>query len=251
MKKVLKVKKVYKVKKVLKTILVCAVLGVAAYFGSKYFNCNFTRNYKVDTDKHIRDIKEKISEIEKDDVKDTKSIMRLGEQYSNLGGIYLQKSLWDQAIESYDKSLHYGRKTHGVLYSLGIAYGNRGRERDSEEDINKAEFYLKKAIELKDNFYEAQNALAILMFYHKDEKDAAISLSEEVVSRNPKYYIGRFTLGRFYYENGAPEKALPVYEDLNSDLEKLPPSAIINEYKKQCRENIQRIMSEMGRKKQG
>jgi len=245
------VKKVFKFKKVLRTILACAVLGVASYFGSQYFNCSLARNFKVDTDKRIREIKEKIEDIEKDDLKDTKSITRLGEQYSNLGGIYLQKSLWDQAIEAYDKSIHYGRKTHGVLYSLGIAYGNRGRERDSGEDINKAEFYLKKAIEMKDNFYEAENALAILMFYHKEEKDAAISLSEEVVSRNPKYYIGRFTLARFYYENGAPEKALPVYEDLDSDLNKLPPSAIINEYKNQCRENIQRIMSELGSKKQG
>lgn len=236
-------------KKVLKTILVSAVFIGAAVIAMKYFDCGFKRDYRVDTDKHIREIREKIDDIEKEDVKDTKNIKRLGEQYSNLGGIYLQKGLWDQAIESYDKSLHYGRNTYGVLYSLGIAYGNRGRERESAEDIDKAVSYFNKAIELKDNFYEAQNALAILLFYHKDEKNEALSLAEEITAHNPKYYIGRFTLGRFYYDMGALEKALPVYEDLNAEFEKLPPSAIINAYKNQCRENIQRIMGEMAGKK--
>jgi tetratricopeptide (TPR) repeat protein len=238
-------------KKVLKTILVSAVFIGAALIAMKYLNCGFKRDYRVDTDKHIREIREKIEDIEKDDVKDTKNLKRLSEQYSNLGGIYLQKGLWDQAIESYDKSIHYGRSTYGVLYSLGIAYGNRGRERDNAEDIDKSESYLRKAIDLKDNFYEAQNALAILMFYHKDERDAALSLAEEITARNPKYYIGRFTLGRFYYEKGALNKALPLYESLNEDLEKLPPSGIISDYKKQCSENIQRIMGEMAGRKKG
>jgi tetratricopeptide (TPR) repeat protein len=238
-------------KTVLKATIIFAVIFVGVFLAAKYLNCGLKRDYRSGTDKHIKEIMERIKDIEGQDVKDTNSLQRLGEQYSNLGGIYLQKSLWDQAIEAYDKSLHYGRNTHGVLYSLGIAYGNRGRERDSADDIGKAELYLKKAIEMKDNFYEAQNALAILLFYHKDEKDKAVSLSEEVVSRNPKFYIGRFTLGRFYYEKGSLDKALQVYEDLNADLEKLPTSSIINSYKSQCRENIQRIMSEMPRKKRG
>ncbi len=238
-------------KKVLITILVFGILIVTAFVGSKYFNCNFVNDYRYDADRRIREIKELIEDIEGEEVRDTKSLKRLGEQYSHLGSIYLQKSLWDQAIEAYDKSLHFGRNTPGVLYSLGLAYGNRGKERDSADDIDKAAFYLKKAIDNKKNFFEAENALAILLFYHKDEKDAALKIIEELAPRNPKFYIGRFTLGRFYYEMGSLEKALVVYEDLNADLDKLPPSGIINGYKNQCRENIQRIMSEMTERKRG
>ena len=102
---------------------------------------------------------------------------------------------------------------------------------------------------MQSNYYDAQNALAILLFYHKNEKEKALSIIEGVVSRNKSSYIARFTLGRFYYEMNNLDKALSVYEDLESDLAKLPPSGIINEFKSQCRENIQRIMSELSMRK--
>lgn len=228
------------------SILVCAVIIAVAAVGTKYFNwsCSPLREYRANTDKDIRDTLDRIAEIEKDGTKDTVTIGRLRDQYSRLGTIYLQKSLWDMAIESFGRSIGYGA-TPGVMYSLGIAHANRGVERDSQEDIDRAESYYRKALDMKDDLNDARNALAILLFYHKDEKERALALAEEAVAREKKFYIARFTLGRFYYEMNRPEKALSVYEDLHAELEKLPPSEIINDYKNQCRDNIQRIMSEI------
>lgn len=237
-------------KKVWISIAVCAlIIGVTAV-GTKYFNwsCSYLRDYRANTDREIRETRDKIAEIEKDTSRDTKSIDRLREQYSRLGTIYLKRSLWDLAIESFGRSIRYGA-TPGVMYSLGIAHANRGVERDSQEDIDRAESYYKKSLEMKDDLNDARNALAILLFYHKDERDRALALVEEAVARDRKFYIARFTLGRFNYEMNRPGKALSVYEDLYADLEKLPPSEIINDYKNQCRDNIQRIMSEVSKSK--
>ncbi|MBN2159400.1 MAG: tetratricopeptide repeat protein [Spirochaetes bacterium] len=237
-------------KKVLISILVCvAIIGVAAV-GTKFFGwkCSPLREYRVNTDRQIRETRDRIAEIEKENSRDMKNIERLRDQYSRLGTIYLQKSLWDMAIESFERSVKYGA-TPGVLYSLGIAHANRGVERDSMDDIDRAESYYKKALAMKDDLNDARNALAILLFYHKDEKDRALAMAEEVVARDKNFYIARFTLGRFYYEMNRPARALSVYEELYADLERLPPSDIINDYKNQCRENIQRIMSEMRRSK--
>jgi tetratricopeptide (TPR) repeat protein len=227
-------------------LVVVIVLAV-----SKYFNCGFVRDYSVNTDSRLKQAQEKIAELEKNKVKDTKTIESMANWYSTLGTIYMEKRLWDLAIENYMKGLQHGKDTPGVYYSIGLAYANRGSERDNSEDIDKAEFYYKKAIEMQDNYYDAQNALAILLFYHKGEKDKAISTIQEVVARNKKNYIARFTLGRFYYETGQLPKSLSVYEDLSSDLDKLPPSEIIEGYKKNCKENIQRIMSEINKQKKG
>ncbi|HPV43847.1 MAG TPA: hypothetical protein PKX40_21920, partial [Spirochaetota bacterium] len=87
----------------------------------------------------------------------------------------------------------------------------------------------------------------ILLFFQKNEKNEALSLIEEVVGRNRKNYMARFTQARFYYEMDQLPRALSIYEDLNADLEKLPPSGVIDEYKKNCRDNIQRIMMEVNR----
>ena len=123
---VLKVKKGPKVKRALKVILMCAILAgvmAAAFIGEDYLNCScisrdFRRGYGIDPDKRINAIKEKINDIEKEDVKDTKNINRLGEQYSNLGGIYLKKSLWDQGL---------GKDMLRTLVGYGFDYLNLHR----------------------------------------------------------------------------------------------------------------------------
>jgi tetratricopeptide (TPR) repeat protein len=234
-----------------KVFLVFLQVVVIVLATAKYFNCGFVRDFSVPADSRLKQAQEKIAELEKNKVKDTKTTESLANWYSTLGTIYLEKRLWDLAIENYTKGLQNGKDTPGVYYSIGLAYANRGSERDNSEDIDKAEFYYKKAIEMQDNYYDAQNALAILLFYHKGEKDKATTIIREVVARNKKNYIARFTLGRFYYERGELPKALTVYEDLSSDLDKLPPSDIIEGYKKNSKENIQRIMSEINKQKKG
>ncbi|OHD67190.1 MAG: hypothetical protein A2W19_11675 [Spirochaetes bacterium RBG_16_49_21] len=233
----------------LKVFFIIATAIATIFVLSKFFNFGFLRNFQENADKRIEGIRDKIEDLEKEKIKDVRTLARLADQYTQLGTIYLEKRLWDSAVQNYDKGIKYGKNTPGVFYSIGLAHANRGSERESRDDIDKAEFYYHKAIEMQSNYYDAQNALAILLFYHKNEKEKALSIIEGVVSRNKSSYIARFTLGRFYYEMNNLDKALSVYEDLESDLAKLPPSGIINEFKSQCRENIQRIMSELSMRK--
>jgi tetratricopeptide (TPR) repeat protein len=215
----------------------------------KLLQCGPGKLYNETTDKTIEDLKGKIEELEKEKIKDTKAMNSLANNYTRLGTIYNEKRLWDPAIEFYEKGIQYGKDTPGVYYSIGLAYGNRGSERDSKEDIDKAERYYRKAIEKQSDYSDAQNALAILLFYNKNEKGKALSLIEEVIGHNRKNYLARFTQARFYYEMDNLPRALSIYEDLSADLEKLPPSQVREEYKQNCAANIQQIMMETGKKK--
>jgi tetratricopeptide (TPR) repeat protein len=236
--------------KIVKGFIAFFLVATVVILVAKYFNVGLVREYTgVNSDKTINDLKEKIADLEKEKIKDTRTMISLADNYSRLGTIYIGKRLWDPAIESYLKSMKYGKDTPGLYYSAGLAYGNRGAERDSREDIDKAEHYYNKAIAMQENYSDAQNALAILLFYHKDEKNKALSLIQEVVGHNKKNYMARFTQARFYYEMDKIPQALSVYEDLNADLEKLPPSGVKDEYMKNCRDNIQRIMIEVKKKK--
>ena len=80
---------------------------------------------------------------------------------------------------------------------------------------------------------------------NRNGKDEAQRLLNEIIARNKAYYPARFALGRFNYELGYKEKALTIYQDLASDLDRLPPSEIANDYKEQCRNNITRIQMEL------
>lgn len=235
--------------KKVKAFIVFVLVVISVLLAAKYLNCGFVRNYTEDKDSKIQEIKEKIAPLEKDAIKDTKTLDTLANQYSRLGTIYIEKGLWDLAIENYEKAIKYGKDTAGVYYSAGLAYANRGSEKNDSGDMDRAESLYRKAVAMQENYYDAQNALAILLFYHKDEKESATEIMQGVVARNKKNYIARFTLGRFYYELGKLPQALSIYEDLSADFDKLPQSEIINDYKKNARENIQRIMTEMRKQK--
>ncbi len=235
--------------KKVKGFIIFFLVAAVAVLTARFFNCGLIREYTINSDKNIEELKEKIADLEKEKINDTRTMNSLANNYTRLGTIYVEKRLWDPAIESYLKGMKYGKDTPGVYYSIGLAYGNRGSERDSSEDIDKAEHYYNKAIALQENYSDAQSALAILLFYHKDEKNRALSIIEEVVGRNRNNYMARFTQARFYYEMDKLPRSLSIYEDLNADLEKLPPSEVIDEYKKNCRDNIQRIMMEVSKQK--
>jgi tetratricopeptide (TPR) repeat protein len=210
--------------------------------------CNIRREYKSSQDLYIKDIKNKITDLEKDNIKDATTMKRLAEQYNLLGMYYLDKRMWDMAIDAFTSSMKYGNSGAPAFYSIGLAYANRGNEKNSQDDLSRAESNYRKAIEISRNYADAKYALSILLFYHKNGKDEAQSLLHEIIAANKSYYPARFALGRFNYELGYREKALTIYQELASDLDRLPPSELVKEYKENCKNNITRIQMELSGK---
>jgi tetratricopeptide (TPR) repeat protein len=217
---------------------------------SDIFYNNPLRKQTGDSEKKIEQIKKKVTLLEKDDIKNIKNINQLADQYSQLGYLYIQKKLWDQAIDAYSKAISNGKNQADMNYSLGLAYANRGKETLNNEDFEKAELFYRKSLAIEKNFFEASYALAILLFYHRNQKSEAIAILEDLIKVNKKHYMSRFALAKFAYEIGDPFRSLDLYESLYADLEKAPNSNTITEYKSQCRKNIQRLMEELSQKKE-
>ncbi len=234
-------------KKVYLTMTLLIVIFLFAV-NSKYdvIQCNLHRDYKSINDRYFQDVKDKITKLENEKLKDPTTIGRLAEQYNLIGSFYLERRLWDMTIDSFDSSIKYGNKKANAFYSLGLAYANRGIEKNSTDDINKAEYNYRKAVETDPGLLDAKYALSILLFYHREKgKDEALTLINQILANNRAYYPARFANGRFNYELGNKQKALMIYQELSSDLDKLPSSGISNDYKKECKNNITRIMTEL------
>ena len=170
---------------------------------------------------------------------------RAGYSYEKLGESYLKNKDWTPAVESLEKAIEYGRSGARVHYSLGVAYANRARDLDDKEDIKKAESHYKRAVEKNPAMIDASYGLAILTYYLKKDREAAIGMAKSIVAADPTYYNGRFALARMYYENGDPAASLSVYEDLYDALSKEEDSPTIREYRENCRDNITRLMAEL------
>lgn len=173
---------------------------------------------------------------------------RLGGIYYDLGLKYVEDANWDQAISSFEKSIEYGKKSAALQYYAAVSYANRGKELGKEEDIRRAEYHYRQAIGINPDYLDAHYGLAILVYYEKGDTALGTSMMEQVVARGRTYYRAHFALGKLYYEQGKPEKALSVYEALCSELErKSDDSAQIREYRQQCGENVRQLMKELSR----
>lgn len=207
--------------------------------------CNMRRDYKSMEDRNIQNIKDKIAGLEKEQLKDVATTNRLAEQYALLGRTFLDKKLWDQSIECFLNAEKYGGNGAAVMYALGLGYANRGYERNSDADFAKAEEYYRKSLEKNPGYDDAMYGLGVLMYYHRNNKDEGLRLVTELSMKNSAYYAARFAVARFNYENGDLQKALQVYQQLQQDLDRLPDSGAINEYRRLCSENIARVTADL------
>ncbi|MBN2402044.1 MAG: hypothetical protein JXN64_06570 [Spirochaetes bacterium] len=199
---------------------------------------------RYDVSDRIEKINKEIAYLEKND-KDEQATTRLGDLHEQLATIHLEKEDIETALLHINKAFAYKRNNPYLNFIAGLVYGNKGAKSGSKYEIEKAEHYYRQAISLKNDYNEALQALSILLFFYKNEREEPIKIMEGIYERLPSNYRARFTLGRFYYESGKKEDALAVYTALQSDLEKLPDSPIIREMLNNSSSNIQRIQAEI------
>ncbi len=210
------------------------------------FTLKSVKNVKKD---EIVRLKQEAGKYEKKVAERMSNAEQLGAIYQELGEKYNDRRSWDPAIDALKKAVGYGRDSAKVHFQLALAYANRGVELDSGADLDKAEHHYKKALSMQSLYPEARYSYSIFLYYQRDKKKKAIKMLEELVVAKPSYHQARFGLGRFYYEDGNAQKALSVYEQLYADLEKLPESSSVKEYRKSCRQNIERIMREISERR--
>jgi len=197
-----------------------------------------------------------ISELEKEALeyegqmeKNISASSKLGVIYKKLGDKYLFRKAWDSAITSFEKAIGYGNNSPIVFYSLGVAYANKASDIPDRKSVEKSEFYYRKSIKGRPDFFDASYGLGILLFYKKGDREDGLKVMQNLVFRNSNYFQARFALARFQYELGNPEKSLSLYESLYADLNKLGDSSRNEEYRSNCRENIERLMRELASKR--
>jgi len=97
------------------------------------------------------------------------------EEHINLGVIYENKGLVENAIEEYKKA---AKKTPIAYLYLGNAHLHKG-------DQNEAERYYKMAIKKQPDIADAYNNLAWLYYTKRDNLDEAKRLASKAVELNP------------------------------------------------------------------
>ena len=111
---------------------------------------------------------------------------------------------WGDPLKFFQKNLR--RSPHSFM--LPLALGNIYKEKGM---VNQAENKYLKAIELKPDFPEAHNNLA-LIYKERREISKALFEIQQALKYNPVYQDGLNNLGRIYEKMGELEKAKEAYQ---------------------------------------
>jgi tetratricopeptide (TPR) repeat protein len=127
------------------------------------------------------------------------------EAYSNLGNLYVEKRMADEAIESCQKALEFNPQSAKALSHLGAAYILKNMFREAEAAS-------KKALGIDPGLEEPHNNLGII-FINRDMFDQGINEYIRAIEINPDYAEAHHNLGRAYYLRRQIDRAIGEYKE--------------------------------------
>ena len=144
---------------------------------------------------------------------------RIQDARYTLGQIYLKFNVPRKAIQTFTKILDVDDKYVPALSGIGMAY-------QMQDDVKRAETYLRRAIELSDDeeLPDAYNALGYLYAEQGINLDEAAALVRRALKSVPKSGAYLDSLGFIYFKQGKLDAAI---ENLEQALHYLPDAPVI------------------------
>ena len=127
----------------------------------------------------------------------------LSESLNNLGSLAFRSKDFKTASEYFSKALSIFPEDPALLYNLSLSCKNAGNSRD-------AEIYLNKAVNL--NYIPAINETG-LQALNSGNYAVAISIFENIISKDPGYSYGYYNLALSYQQAGNTEMAERNYRN--------------------------------------
>ena len=169
---------------------------------------------------------------------------RIGMWYKILGSRYLDKKMYKNALETFEKAVEIYPENQNLYYNIGVCAANMAKGAlDFEvrgQDVSIKYFDLaarsyKRAIELDPRYSKAIYALSVLYVFELARPEEAIPLLEGEIEGKMKPLDELFLLAQAYVATSHNEKAIAAYKKIME----LSGSA---KQKKQAQENIDIIL---------
>lgn len=144
---------------------------------------------------------------------------RVGIWYRMLGTRYLDKKMYKNALECFQKAIEFYPENQNLYYKVGVCAAFMAKNSlEFEEDGLEEKYYrmavkaYKRAIELDQNYSKAIYALSVLYVFELGAPAEAIPLLEKAIDGKMKPLEELFLLGRAYFMVGENEKAIATFQ---------------------------------------
>ncbi len=117
---------------------------------------------------------------------------------------FIHNRYWADTLFFYERTWAYAPYSWRVANNLGTTYQEKG-------ELDKAETYLLKAIELKPDNAEAYNNLGVV-YSRRHQPEEAIAYLNKALALDPRYAEAYRNLGNAHRRAGRPREAAAAYE---------------------------------------
>lgn len=124
---------------------------------------------------------------------------KLSEVYSAIGGCYLELGDYEEAIDTYKKSLDEDSSSVSGWVNLGVAYRQNG-------DLEGAEECYTKALDIDPEYAELRSSLGTL-YIIKNEPEKAIAEFDKAIELDPSLAVAHGNAAMAYAMTGDFERA--------------------------------------------
>jgi len=133
---------------------------------------------------------------------------KFSEPYINLGNIYTSEKRFDLAIETYRKGLKFNSKHSQLLRGLGVVYFYQNRLDDALEELKISEA-------INDKNSDVHKYLG-LIFYAKEDYHKAVFQFRRALAYAPSSYELSLMLAKTYYKKSSYKPAWKIVKKLRS-----------------------------------
>lgn len=197
----------------------------------------------VDHPTTIEELKDAISKYQKRAADIQIAQGQVGIWYKILGTRYVDKKMYGEAMQCFEKALQFYPNNQNLYYYVGICAGymshasldfqGTGSSEKKQNYLKLAENSYLRALEIEPRFSSVLYAIGVLYSFELGENEKAIPYLEKLLTIEKKHTDGMFALARCYYATSQFQKAVDLYDKIISTTKAPDKKSAAEENKKQ------------------
>lgn len=212
---------------VLPACLVCALLVTASCRRERREYAELLGEFESEeyadqeaSEEKIRELEKKIPELQKEVERTIDATYDLALYNKMLAVEYIELEMYGPALDALRRAIEISPANRVLFYYAGVCSAQMSASTpapaEREGYLEEAEFYYKRAIELKNSYVEALFGLSVLYVFEMDRPLDAKPLLEDVLTYSSSNTQAMFLLARVNVQLGDVEGALDLYERIES-----------------------------------
>ncbi len=168
------------------------------------------------SDERLEELREAVRQLESRVQERVRDHEHLGRYHKMLAIEYLNREMYGLALDELEAAIEIQAENPVLFYYAAVSAARQAkstREAGARQELfDDAEWYYKRAIEIRPQYRSALYGLSVLYLFELDAPDEAEPYLDQLLELRPNHREAQFLKGRMRVMQGRIDEAIEVYE---------------------------------------